>query len=325
MSRDPKKATDTAQQPENPLCVLVIEDHPDQRDLLSIVLRREGYRVVSAANGVEALEKLRKEQVHIALSDIMMPKMDGFELIKTVRSDPDLKNLYLILITARIQEGDRVRGLDLGADDYITKPFSFSELLARIRVGSRVIQYQQHLEHQTQTDSLTGLYNRRAFEKRMTDELERANRYGHPLSLLILDIDNFKFINDTYGHNAGDSALVKISQTLRTTTRQSDFPSRFGGEEFVLILPDTDHENAQRAAEKILGEIRSFVFSASAGEFSLTVSIGISSTTTHQYATANQMIEDADRALYTAKHNGKDRAELFWTGNPEKTKRIVGR
>ena len=159
----------------------------------------------------------------------------------------------------------------------------------------------------------------------MTDELERANRYGHPLSLLILDIDNFKFINDTYGHNAGDAALVKISQALRTTTRQSDFPSRFGGEEFVLILPDTDHENARRAAEKILGEIRAFVFSTSAAEFSLTVSIGISSTTVHDYATANQMIEDADRALYTAKHNGKDRAELFWTKNPARTKRTAAK
>jgi len=314
---------ENTQQPGNSLCILVIEDHPDQRDLLSIVLKREGYRVITAANGIEALEKLRGEQVHIALSDIMMPKMDGFELIKTIRTDPDLKNLYLILITARIQEGDRVRGLDLGADDYITKPFSFSELLARIRVGSRVIQYQQHLEYQTQTDSLTGLYNRRAFEKKMTDEFERANRYGHPLSLLILDIDNFKIINDTYGHHGGDAALVKISETLRTTTRQSDFPSRFGGEEFVLLLPETDHESALLAGEKILGEIRSSVFSANNGYFSLTVSIGISSTSIHTYSDANQMIEDADRALYTAKHKGKDRVEVFWPGKPHGERHLI--
>jgi two-component system phosphate regulon response regulator PhoB len=150
-----------------PLTVLVIEDHPDQRDLLAIVLQREGYRVVTAANGMEALQKLQSDSVQIALSDIMMPKMDGFELIKQVRSNPSLKSIYLILITARIQEGDRVRGLDLGADDYITKPFSFSELLARIRVGSRVVQYQQHLEYQTQVDSLTGLFNRRSFENKM--------------------------------------------------------------------------------------------------------------------------------------------------------------
>jgi two-component system, cell cycle response regulator len=314
---------DNTDQTGNSLCVLVIEDHPDQRDLLSIVLRREGYRVVTAANGIEALERLRQQQVHIALSDIMMPKMDGFELIKTIRSDPDLKNLYMILITARIQEGDRIRGLDLGADDYITKPFSFSELLARIRVGSRVIQYQQHLEYQTQTDSLTGLYNRRAFEKKMTDEFERASRYAHPLSLLILDIDNFKIINDTYGHNGGDAALVKISEVLRATTRQSDFPSRFGGEEFVLILPDTDHQRALQAAEKIMGEIRSSVFSVTNGHFSLTVSIGVSSTTIHRYANANQMIEDADHALYAAKRNGKDRAETFQPGQPESTGPLI--
>ena len=144
MNKDPKH--------NSPLNVLVIEDHPDQRDLLAIVLQREGYRVITAANGLEALEKLETEHVQIALSDIMMPKMDGFELIKRVRGNPKLKSLYLILITARIQEGDRVRGLDLGADDYITKPFSFSELLARIRVGSRVVQYQKHLEYQTQVD-----------------------------------------------------------------------------------------------------------------------------------------------------------------------------
>src|ERR1044072_3028298 len=219
-----------------PLTVLVIEDHRDQLYLLAIVLKREGYKVITAANGLEALEKLETENVNIALSDIMMPKMDGFELIKRIRANPALKSIYLILITARIQEGDRVRGLDLGADDYITKPFSFSELLARVRVGTRVVQYQQHLEYQTQIDSLTSLFNRRAFEKKIQEEFERSKRYQSPLSVLILDLDNFKTINDTYGHHGGDSALVKISDTLREKTRQSDFPARYGGEEFVLVL-----------------------------------------------------------------------------------------
>src|ERR671914_1229945 len=213
------------------LSILIIEDHPDQRDLLAIVLQREGYKVVTAANGVEALEKLDQNEVHIALSDIMMPKMDGFELINKIRSNSALKQIYIILITARIQEGDRVRGLDLGADDYITKPFSFSELLARVRVGSRVVQYQQNLEYQTQVDSLTGLFNRRAFENKILEEFERSKRYEHPLSVIMLDIDNFKRINDTYGHHGGDAALVKISEILRDKSRRSDFPSRFGGEE----------------------------------------------------------------------------------------------
>src|SRR5438445_10867323 len=140
---------------KNLLTVLVIEDHPDQRDLLAIVLQREGYRVVTAANGLEALEKLEKESVQIALSDIMMPKMDGFELINKIRSNPELKHIYLILITNRIQEGERVQGLDLGADDYITKPCSFSEHQSRVGIGSRDFQYQQELEHQSQLDSQT--------------------------------------------------------------------------------------------------------------------------------------------------------------------------
>jgi diguanylate cyclase (GGDEF)-like protein len=299
-----------------PLTVLVIEDHPDQRDLLAIVLQREGYRVVTAANGMEALQKLQSDSVQIALSDIMMPKMDGFELIKQVRSNPSLKSIYLILITARIQEGDRVRGLDLGADDYITKPFSFSELLARIRVGSRVVQYQQHLEYQTQVDSLTGLFNRRAFENKMNEEFERSKRYHNPLSVLILDIDNFKMINDTYGHHGGDAALVKISETLRERTRQSDYPSRYGGEEFVLVLPETDQENAVQVANKVHETIRSRSFGTTARPFLLTVSIGVSSTSARFYSDWRELIADADRALYCAKNSGKDRVEI-WQPNKE--------
>jgi diguanylate cyclase (GGDEF)-like protein len=303
-----------------PLTVLVIEDHPDQRDLLAIVLQREGYKVVTAANGVEALEKLESDNIQIALSDIMMPKMDGFELIKRIRSNPALKSIYLILITARIQEGDRVRGLDLGADDYITKPFSFSELLARVRVGSRVVQYQQHLEYQTQVDSLTGLYNRRAFEKKVHEEFERSKRYHSPLSLLILDIDNFKTINDTYGHHGGDAALVKISETFREKTRQSDFPARYGGEEFVLILPETDEENAILVAGKVHDAIRSCAFGTSTRSFTLTVSIGVASSSARYYSDWREMLNDADRALYVAKNTGKDRVESW---DPEKKTSLI--
>ena len=305
----------TVQKDNAPLTVLVIEDHPDQRELLAIVLQREGYRVITAGNGLEALEKLEKESVQIALSDIMMPKMDGFELIKRIRTNPALKSIYLILITARIQEGDRVRGLDLGADDYITKPFSFSELLARIRVGSRVVQYQQHLEYQTQIDSLTGLFNRRAFERKIQEEFERSKRYHNSLSILILDIDNFKIINDTYGHHGGDAALVKISETFREKTRQSDFASRFGGEEFVLILPETDQESAQQVANKIHDTIRSCTFGTTARPFTLTVSIGVSSTSARFYSDWRELVDDADRALYVAKNSGKDRVEIW---EPEK-------
>ncbi len=296
-----------------PLTVLIIEDHPDQRDLLAIVLQREGYRVVTAGNGLEALEELKRENVQIVLSDIMMPKMDGFELIKNIRKNPALKATYVILITARIQEGDRVRGLDLGADDYITKPFSFSELLARVRVGSRVVKYQRHLEYQTQVDSLTGLYNRRALEEKFQAEFERAKRYHHALSVLILDIDNFKLINDTYGHHGGDMALIKIAEILRARTRQSDFPSRYGGEEFVLVLPETGQEKALQVATKIHDEIRSCGFGTPDRTFALTASVGVSSTSNKHYSDWREMLDNADQALYLAKNKGKDRVELSTT------------
>jgi two-component system cell cycle response regulator len=301
----------TGEDEPKPLTILVIEDHPDQRDLLAIVLQREGYRVVTAGNGLEAMEKLQKETVQIALSDIMMPKMDGFELIKSIRSDPALKGIYMILITARIQEGDRVRGLDLGADDYITKPFSFSELLARVRVGSRVVNYQQNLEYQTQIDPLTSLFNRRAFERKIEEEFERAKRYNHPVSVLLLDIDNFKNINDTYGHHGGDTALVKISEILKERTRRSDFPARYGGEEFVLILPETEQESALQVAGKIHEEIRSQTFGTGTRPFALTVSIGLSSTSTKHYSDWRQMLDDADQAMYAAKNSGKDRVQAW--------------
>jgi len=240
-----------------------------------------------------------------------MPKMDGFELMQKLRGNPSFKNVYIILITARIQERDRVHGLDLGADDYITKPFSFSELLARVRVGSRVVQYQQHLEHQALVDSLTGLFNRGAFERKMEEEFERAQRYHHPLSMLLLDVDNFKVVNDTYGHHWGDEVLKKIADLLKSKTRRSDYPARFGGEEFVLILPETDLENALSVEAKVHAEIKAATLGTKSRSFSITVSAGVSSTCNKQYSNWQELLEDADQALYLAKSRGKDRAEAF--------------
>jgi len=293
------------------LTVLIIEDHPDQRDLLEQVLQREGYPVITAADGMEALEKLEKQPAQIVISDIMMPRTDGFELVRKLRSDPKHKSIYLIFITARLREEDRILGLDLGANDYITKPFSFSEVLARLRVASRVVSYQQHLEHQALRDALTGLYNRRGLEKTIVGEFERARRYYSPVSLLILDIDNFKMINDMYGHHWGDEVLKRIAQTLQDKIRRSDFASRYGGEEFVLILPETNSDNAFQAAKKIHNAIKQLTFRTTAMAFSVTVSIGISSTSEVEYSNWMLLLKTADRALYTAKNNGKNRVEVF--------------
>jgi len=181
------------------------------------------------------------------------------------------------------------------------------------------VQYQQHLEYQSQIDSLTGLFNRRAFEKKIHEEFERSKRYHNPLSVLIFDLDNFKNINDTYGHHGGDAALVKISETLRDMTRQSDFSARYGGEEFVMILPETDQDNALQVASKIHDAVRSSSFGTTNRPFALTVSIGVSSSSTRAYSTWREMLDDADRALYLAKNTGKDRVEIW---EPEKKTNI---
>ncbi len=192
-----------------------------------------------------------------------------------------------------------------------------------MRVGSRVVQYQQHLEYQTQIDSLTGLFNRRAFEKKILEEFERSKRYEHPLSVIMLDIDNFKKINDTYGHHGGDAALVKISEILREKSRRSDFPSRFGGEEFVLVLPETDQDNAIQVARKFHDEIRTCTFGTIDKPFSLTVSMGLASTNKKQYSDWRRMIDDADSALYVAKNSGKDRIEICLPNEPEKLRQAA--
>ena len=291
--------------------VLIIEDHPDQRSLLEIFLQRKGYCVVTAKDGVEALEKLEKQPVDVILCDIMMPKMDGFDVIREVRNNSALRNSYLILITGRFQESDLVTGLELGADDCLIKPFHLTELLARIRAGSRVVQYKKQIEHQALIDPVTGLPNRRAFESKLGEEFDRAMRYGHPLSLLMLDVDNFKRINDSRGHHLGDKVLQKIAENLQTKTRRTDYPARYGGDEFVLILPESNLQSAYLVGDKIRNQIKEFDFESSNGTFSMTISIGISSTSERPYPDCRRLIEDSDHALYLAKMNGKNQVQVF--------------
>jgi len=280
-----------------------------------LFLRQPGYRVITAKDGVVALEKLEEERADVILCDIMMPRMDGFEVIRKLRVNPSHKNSYLILITAKFQESDRVTGLELGADDCLIKPFSLIELLARIRAGSRVVRYKKQIEHEALIDSLTGLPNRRAFEKKLEEEFDRARRYGHPVSVLILDVDDFKRINDTYGHHLGDNVLRKIAENLQTRTRRSDYPARYGGDEFVLILPEDNMKSAYQAADKLRLQIKEFDFRTSTGAFSITVSIGVSSTSEKSYSDCCPLVQEADQALYLAKTNGKDQVQTALSRN----------
>lgn len=294
-----------------PPTILVIEDHPDQRELLEVFLQRDGYRVVTAASGVEALQKLEQESAQIVLSDIRMPGMDGFELCRKIRSNLDFKNIYLIFLTAKILEQDRIQGLDVGADDYIVKPFSSSELLARVRIAARVVHYQQDLQRQSITDSLTGVLSQHAFEDKMQEEFERAKRYQRSLSLLRLDIDDFKAVNDLYGYDSAETAIKTIAEHLRLKTRRCDFPARFAGAEFALILPETNLQRALHVGKKVLSDIKGCTFGSVTKSFVVSASIGVSSTSEKQYFEWHQMLRDANHALGTAKNTGKDRFETL--------------
>jgi two-component system, cell cycle response regulator len=294
---------------EEPITVLVAEDHPDQLEILETLLRRSRYHCVTASDGEEAIARLAEGPVDIAVLDIMMPKMSGLEVCRRIRENPQTRSIYVIFLTALVAGEDRVRGLELGGDDYITKPFYVPELLARLSVGERLTREKRQREREAAHDGLTGLYNRRMFEERLGDEFDRARRYRRPLSVLMIDIDDFKQVNDTHGHDCGDHVLRKIAQILTKKTRKSDVPVRYGGEEFVLILPETHVQDACRAGEKLRNEVKAQVFNSDSSPFSVTISLGVASTSVKAYQEPQALLKDADIALYKAKRRGKDRVE----------------
>jgi diguanylate cyclase (GGDEF)-like protein len=292
------------------LTILVAEDNADQMEIIQMILGKSRYRLLCATDGEEALDVLSKETVDLALLDIMMPKLSGMEVCRRIREDPRLKNIYVIFLTALITGEDRVKGLELGANDYITKPFYLPELMARISVGERLTLQRRQMEREAAHDPLTGLYNRRTFEERYAHEFARGQRYGRPLSILMIDIDDFKKINDQYGHDQGDVVIRSVARVLGERMRKSDISARYGGEEFIVLLPEVALDGALQAGEKIRQEISGLKFAPpTADPFAATVSVGAASTSHCSYEEGQAVIKDADLALYKAKRSGKNRVE----------------
>jgi len=295
---------------ERPVTVLVAEDDPDQLEIIKTILSQNRYRVMVAADGEEAMKQLAQEPVDIALLDIMMPKMSGLEVCRKIRKDPRQANIYVIFLTALAGAEERVGGLELGANDYIIKPFYLPDFSARIRVGEKLIHERRNMEKRAAEDPLTGLYNQRMFEERLRHEFERAKRYGRPLSLMMIDIDDFKQVNDQYGHHWGDAVLREIARILKEKTRKSDILVRYGGDEFTLMLPEASIAVALQTADKLRTEIKAALFRPDSGpSFSVTVSVGVSSTLAGNYKDGAAFLHDADAALYRAKRKGKNRVE----------------
>ena len=284
--------------------VLVVDDDPDKRKLLEVALGMEGYDVRTASNGRDALAAVDSYPPDLIVTDIMMPEMDGYELVRHIRQNPQTKFIPLILQTAARSDADDVRlGAELGALGFITDPTDLDLLLARART---LLDFRAHLDTWQEaafTDHLSGLANRRRLERQLEREIERTSRYGHAFSLLMLDIDEFKRVNDTFGHEAGDEVIKLLSKTLQEGIRGIDLAARIGGDEFAIILTETPLDRAMEVAERLRLTIRTLEIPLVG---SITVSVGVAEAPVCAER-ARELLACADAALYAAKAEGRDR------------------
>ncbi|HKB80232.1 MAG TPA: diguanylate cyclase [Thermoanaerobaculia bacterium] len=297
--------------------IAIIDDDAAIRRLVRLLLRRSGYDVVEFATGSEARTKLAKIAWDLAVLDRRLPDLDGAELCAELKARPEFKTRYVILLTGEDEQAEKIRGLDLGADDYVTKPFQQAELLARIRAGKRIVDLQKELletnrrlELLSITDGLTGLYNHRYFQDELGRAFEESTRYRRPLSLAIVDLDFFKRVNDNYGHSVGDEVLKAVSRLFLDSIRSTDLAARYGGEEFAVMMPETVPADAASFAEKIRALVESTPAVTQAGPIPLTVSIGVSAVPHPGIQVARELIVSADSALYRAKRQGRNQVAV---------------
>jgi diguanylate cyclase (GGDEF)-like protein len=323
--------------------VLVAEDSPEIAKLMELTLRMEGYDVLHAADGVQALHLARTMAPHLVLLDVMMPGLNGFEVANQLKKDPATADIPIIFVTAKHETDALVQGLEV-AVDYISKPFAVPELAARVRAAMRMSKLQEDLKASNEelsklavTDVLTGLSNRRGFAAQFDDELWRARRFGHSIGFVLFDLDRFKSVNDTYGHPQGDVVLQKFAEVLLKSSRRVDKVGRFGGEEFALLLPATDEsgvnvvcEKVRSATEELRIPLSNPANAAGAGVVSITVSGGgvilphIEENGVEMAQLSAGLFELADRCLYEAKTSGRNRIITRIVGDHEAAQVGIG-
>ncbi len=298
--------------------ILLVEDEPTTRLLLARQLARAGYAVEAVCNGAEALAMLKKRFFPLLITDWDMPEMNGVTLCKAVRLLPLEGYIYTILLTAREGKANLIEGLASGADDYLTKPPDDSELRARLNTGERILKLEQSLRVANRrihmlsiTDALTATFNRRYLMERLPQEIEAAHRHQRPLSVILCDVDHFKQVNDTYGHQAGDTVLKSVTAILMQSIRKDiDWAARYGGEEFLLALPGASVTAAMALAERIRAQIQAHVFEFNGGTCRVSASFGVvghESSRSGEDAGIDRLIGRADRCLYDAKQSGRNR------------------
>lgn len=293
--------------PASSTAVLLVDDEPDIRRVVAAKLQAAGFAVETASDGPEACRKMAESPPHIVLLDVMMPGMSGLEVCRWVRSQPAVQHAYIIFLTAKSQVNDRVNGLDAGGDDYVVKPFDLNELLARVRAGERRSLKVRALREQAVRDPLTELYGKQVFWAFLEKEFHRARRYGYALAVVVVDMDNLKAINDDHGHMAGDAAIRAVGRVMQSSRRGSDVAVRFGGDEFVLLLPQTDLAGAQVVAERVRLAVENANVDHAGNALSLTVSVGSACTDVCPAGTPEELFELADAACLDAKRAGRNR------------------
>lgn len=311
--------------PESRLRILVVDDHEDNIELLRARLEARGYVVEGAADGQAALDAVARCAPDLILLDVMMPKLDGMQVVRLLKGNKALPFIPVIMQTALDSTENKVEGLDAGADDYITKPINFAELEARVNAMLRLKKVQSALEASERelsklnaqlreislTDGLTKVDNRRSLEERLHEMWEHSVRLHEPIAIVMCDIDKFKSVNDNYGHQAGDAVLKEFAQLLKGEAREIDRVGRYGGEEFLLILPGTVLDAAVTFAERLREKVAGHTFSYSGGTLCRTMSCGVAASPHPRVKDQEGLLRAADDALYVAKETGRNRVVRF--------------
>jgi len=284
---------------------MIVDDSPDALALARIRLAKEGLDVVCVSDAAAGLDTARREEPDLVLLDLDMPDISGFDVCRMLKADPDLCMIPVIFLTGSGNAEDKVRGLNIGAVDYITKPFDTFELQARVNAALRTKHLQDLLIERAHIDPLTGMSNRRALMTRLQQEWARFRRHGGLLSFIMADVDHFKRVNDTYGHSIGDKVLRGIAEVIVSQCRQVDLPARYGGEEFAITVPDETADGAASLAERCRQDIADRRLDLGDEEIRVTASFGVADAS--ERSGPDALIEAADQALYQAKQSGRDR------------------
>ncbi|MCK4469479.1 MAG: diguanylate cyclase [Desulfobacterales bacterium] len=298
--------------------ILVIDDSKLILHVAKTILSKQGHQVFLAEDGNIGLRTAATEHPDLILLDLILPGMDGYEVCQRIKKGDATSEIPVIMLTSKSEAADKVRGLEMGASDYVTKPFDEGELMARVNIHLHIRELHESLKEKNRQlkemanrDGLTGLYNHRYFKETILNDFQRAVRYHESLSCVMFDIDHFKKFNDNYGHQAGDMVLRTLGSLIDNLVRGSDLPARYGGEEFVLLMYHTAPKEALMVAERLRKAVEQHKFQADDLVLTVNISVGVASFPHPEIADAKTLIECADKALYRAKEEGRNRVIVF--------------